>query len=97
MATLDDLRQNRQAKLKTIERTGIWPYPLDSKRTHSISEVYSNWNKLQENDKEVIIVGRLMSLRKHGGMIFADLEDSTDRIQNTFKKRRPRSSCISIF
>lgn len=86
MATIDELRKARLAKLEAVKKAGLWAYPVATKRTHTVSEVYSGWIKLEESAKEVIVAGRLMSMRGHGGMAFADVEDGTGRIQTLFKK-----------
>ncbi len=86
MATIDELRKARLAKLETVKRAGFWAYPANTKRTHRISEVYSDWDKLESAAAEAVVVGRMMSMRGHGGMIFADIEDGTGRIQTLFKK-----------
>jgi len=86
MATIDELRKARLAKLEAIKKAGLWAYPVTNKRTHAISEVYSAWSKLEEGAKEVVIVGRVMSMRSHGGMTFADIQDGTGKMQILLKK-----------
>jgi len=86
MATIDELRKARLAKLEAIKKAGLWAYPVTNKRTHAISEVYSAWSKLEEGAKEVVIVGRVMSMRSHGGMTFADIQDGTGKMQILLKR-----------
>jgi len=76
----------RLKKLENIKKAGIWPYPSETKRTHTISEAFLGWDKLVAGEKEVILAGRIRSMRGHGGMIFIDVEDATGKIQALLKK-----------
>jgi len=86
MATIDDLRGARLGKLEAIKNSGIWPYPVKTKRTHKISEAILGWDKLAADATEVILVGRMRSMRGHGGLTFVDIEDGSGKIQAFFKK-----------
>ncbi|MDO8341475.1 MAG: lysine--tRNA ligase [Candidatus Woesebacteria bacterium] len=71
-------------KLEKIKSLGINPYPskINLKGKHiSISIARESM------DKEVLIAGRVWSLRVHGGVIFADLKDSSGIIQVLFQKK----------
>ncbi len=83
---LKDIRENRLKKLKAVQNAGLLAFPQSTKRTHSIEEVLSSFEKLSRGKKEVSIVGRVMSLREHGGSAFADLKDGTAKIQLYFKR-----------
>lgn len=82
---LKDLQKERLKKLKNIEKLGIEPYPATSKRTHEISDARGSLHK------KVSVVGRLKSLRPHGKITFADLEDFTGRIQLFFSQAELKS------
>jgi lysyl-tRNA synthetase, class II len=86
MATIDELRKARLAKLEAVKKAGFWAYPINTKRSHTISEVYLGWDKLEAEAAEVVVAGRMMSMRGHGGMAFADIEDGTGRVQALLKK-----------
>lgn len=86
MATIDELRKIRVEKLEDLERNGIPPYPMDAKRTHAIKEALENFDKLAQELAEVILVGRIRSMRGHGGATFIDIEDGTGKIQAFLKK-----------
>lgn len=83
MATIDEIRKARLKKLKGIQNAGLLAYPSQTKRTHRIKEVIDGFTKIK---KQVVLVGRLMSQRGHGGLIFGDIEDGTGKIQVMFKK-----------
>jgi len=84
METFEQLRKERFKKLRAIQKAGIDAYPSVVRRTHTISEVIKNFNKLK--NKNLGIVGRLTANRGHGGLIFCDLEDESGKFQLVFKK-----------
>ena len=55
--------------------TGNW-FP-----THTASEVTAKFDELSGGQIKVKMAGRLRAMRVHGGATFADLHDSTGRIQ----------------
>jgi len=75
---IENIKKIRQEKLNKIKILGINPFPSKYTRI-SILEAK---NKLEE---KVSIAGRLMAKRGHGKIIFADLVDSTGKIQLAFK------------
>ncbi len=83
MPTIEELRKNRLKKLKTIEDAGISAYPEKTKRTHTCKEALDNFSKLK---KEIVLAGRLMGIREHGGLVFGHIEDGTGRMQIMMKK-----------
>jgi len=88
MATIDELRRTRLKKLEAIRKAGILVYPERTKRTHKISQALEDFNKLSRLKKEIILVGRIRSLREHGGSTFLHIEDGTGQIQSFFRKDR---------
>jgi len=88
MATIDDLRKIRLKKLEAIRKAGILAYPGKTKRTHEIEEALKDFSNLARLKKEVILVGRIKSLREHGGSTFLDIEDSNEKIQAFLRKDR---------
>jgi len=86
MANIDELRNERLRKLKNLQSAGIWPYPGETKRTHAIGAALSDWKNLEDAQKEIIVAGRLRSMRGHGGMLFGDIQDGTGKIQILLKK-----------
>src|SRR4051794_20613682 len=77
-------RARRLGKLEDLERRGIAPYPVRFDRDHAVGEVREEFGGLesgQETDRAVALAGRVMLIRRHGGLIFADLSDQTGTIQ----------------
>jgi lysyl-tRNA synthetase class 2 len=88
MNTQDELRKIRLKKLEAIQEAGFCIYPLTTKRTHKISETLKEFLNLSQKKKEIILVGRIRSLRVHGGATFLHMEDGSGQIQAYFKKDR---------
>jgi len=86
MPQLEEIRENRIKKLKEMQRAGILAYPLTTKRTHFINDALKSFSTIERSKKEIILNGRLCSLRGHGGATFADIKDGTGKIQLFFRK-----------
>lgn len=79
MSRLATTRQQRIEKLDQLKKLGIDPYPAQSKKDHQNHEILTNFDKLE--GKSVTVAGRVMSIRKHGPLVFIDLEDQSGRLQ----------------
>jgi len=86
MVQLAEIKKARKEKLDLLKKSGVNPYPLETKRTHLISKALKDFSKLEKSKKEIILAGRLRSFRIHGGATFAEIEDGTGKIQIFFKK-----------
>jgi lysyl-tRNA synthetase, class II len=84
--SLDEIRALRLTKAEQLRAQGIEPYPAHAHRTHTIAEVYANFDVLVADAVEIAVAGRLMSVRAHGGSIFCDLFDGTEKIQVYLKQ-----------
>ena len=87
MSSLDDIRENRLSKLKKLQDSGINPFPVKSKQDLENAEVIKNFSKfLRGKKKEISLVGRIMSLRPQGAIIFFNFSDGTGVFQALLKK-----------
>lgn len=84
MATLRELRDERVKKLNTLKDMGILPFPSTAKKDFSNNEIIENFSKYE--NKELSLTGRLVSLRTHGQVVFADLSDFSGKIQLYIKE-----------
>src|SRR3989338_9154160 len=76
MATrLSTIKDIRLKKLQELKEKGINPFPPDFERSHVIGEARN------QSGKKVSIAGRIMALREHGKIIFADISDESGKIQ----------------
>ncbi|GAB2780055.1 lysine--tRNA ligase [Salinimicrobium soli] len=73
----------RREKLESLRKLNINPYPAALYPVdHTTAEIKSNF----EEDKKVVIAGRLMSRRIQGKASFAEIQDSTGKIQVYFNR-----------
>ncbi|PIR37902.1 MAG: lysine--tRNA ligase [Candidatus Zambryskibacteria bacterium CG10_big_fil_rev_8_21_14_0_10_42_12] len=85
--SLDDIKKVRLEKLTKIKEFGLDPYPADvDEERVAIQSVLEKFDVLQSSAEEIIIAGRVMSIRGQGGIFFVDLYDGTGKIQIVFKK-----------
>lgn len=83
---LEKIKEERLKKLNKIIHSGLSPYPVFLKRDFEIQKVIKNFSKFEKAKKEIIIVGRIRSIRNHGGITFSNIEDGTGKIQIVFKE-----------
>lgn len=79
-----DQHEERLAKMEALRASGEEPYKLNFHRSHEIAELVQAHSGLEpgsETEHEVRVAGRMMTLREHGKLAFADVRDSTGRIQ----------------
>lgn len=77
----EDLQKERLKKLRNIQKLGINPYPSETLRKHQIAV------SRKMTGKKVVVAGRIRSLRPHGKITFADLEDESGKIQLFFSQQ----------
>ena len=77
--------EERKAKLEKLRKLGEDPYKRRYEKTHLVSEIADKSAKIKNGETRrkfrVSIAGRIRSIRKHGGVIFSDLQDTSGRIQ----------------
>lgn len=74
---MDTVRAERLAKIDRLKEFGMDAYPASTSRTHSVSEFIENHEVLDKNGEQVVLAGRVMSMREHGGSMFVDIFDGT--------------------
>ena len=71
----------RRQSLQELRDMGIEPYPAAEFPTNAFSEDIKNAFKDEDEKREVVIAGRMMSRRVMGKASFVELQDSKGRIQ----------------
>jgi lysyl-tRNA synthetase class 2 len=82
--TLDALSAERRKKREALADLGIDPYPLRFDRTATAAELHQRHDGLDPDVRtgEVVrMAGRLTSIRGHGKLSFATLQDVTGAVQ----------------
>jgi len=93
MASLEEIRKVRLEKKKKLSDHGIDSYPSQVGSSEPIKSVIENF----EEGKKKIIVGRVMSFRSQGVLIFFDLFDGTGKIQGLIKKDDIEEERFNLF
>jgi lysyl-tRNA synthetase class 2 len=92
---LSELELVRRENLRKIQEAGIEPYPAPEFvitanateiKTHYKEEIAEDGTKNRLNYQDVRLAGRLMMVRDQGKVCFAELQDSTGRIQLYIKR-----------
>ena len=86
MSTWEEIRNDRIKKREMLRAAGMDPYAAETARTHSVAAVLQNFADLSEEETTVAIAGRVISIRRHGGSAFADIDDSSGRVQAFFSR-----------
>ncbi len=86
MSSIQEIKKARIKKLENMRKKGINPYPTKVRRTHQCQEAIDQFEKLMAEKKELVLVGRLRTMREHGGSTFAHIEDGSAKLQIYLKK-----------
>ena len=84
--SISAIQKNRLQKLEAIKKAGFNPYPIKTKRTHSVTEALIDFERFSRAKTKLVLSGRIMAIREHGGSTFIDFEDGTGKIQAYFKR-----------
>lgn len=97
MASLEELRSVRLEKIKKIEAAGMSAYPTQITRGYSLAYVLENFENLSKENKDLILAGRVTSIRGGGAIIFLNLNDGDSDFQVVFKKDEIDEDLFSLF
>ena len=86
MSELDELREVRLAKLRTLADKRIDPYPAKARKAITNQVAANKFDDWAAKQKKITLSGRLMSKREHGGLVFGELRDFSGDFQILFKK-----------
>lgn len=76
---LDHSREAKLEKRKKMEQLGMNPHPYSFHATHTVAQARDL------EGTQVVLAGRMMSLREHGKVSFADLRDQSAHMQIMFR------------
>lgn len=80
-------RAERLKKLEELIKLGVNPYPAKVKRDYELGVVLEKFDSLEKSQQNFFVVGRLRSLREHGNLTFANLEDTSGNLQIALSKK----------
>jgi lysyl-tRNA synthetase class 2 len=90
-------RAERVKKLQELRKLGINPYPAQTEKTHTIADVQVKFSQMEKGGEIIAIAGRLRGSRAHGNLTFANLQDSTGKIQIALSKKEVGPDNYKIF
>jgi lysyl-tRNA synthetase class 2 len=95
--TLEEIRAERKEKGAALTAAGHELYPATTNRTHELSVVRELFDTLIESKDAVVVAGRLLSIREHGGSAFIDLYDGSAVLQGFLKKDEIGEEAFTLF
>ena len=78
---LHEIRDARLMKRQGVIDSGGDPYPAEARRTHTTAQVMDAFEQLRADTQPIIMAGRVIGLRRHGGVMFLDLSDAYGKMQ----------------
>lgn len=97
MASIKELRDMRIRKIELLKQAGMDPYTAKCSYTHSIKEAIEGFELITSNNQEVTLVGRVMSLRGQGALIFFNINDGSEIFQGLLKKGEIEDDLFKLF
>jgi lysyl-tRNA synthetase class 2 len=79
MATLNELRNIRLEKLEKLKQLGVDPFPARTTKDTNNGDISSDFEKFE--NKEVVVAGRIRSMRTYKDLAFFDIKDASGKIQ----------------
>ncbi len=87
MSGLSEQELLRRESMQELLKLGIDPYPADLFEVNvTAADIHENYERDKTSYKNISIAGRIMSRRIMGNASFAEIQDSTGRIQVYFKR-----------
>lgn len=80
-------RDDRLKKLAELIKAGVNPYPAKAERDYLIGAVLKDFSALEKSGRVFYVAGRLRSIRSHGNLTFANLEDASGDMQIALSKK----------
>ncbi len=90
MSRMDEAIIAKKEKVAQLRERGINPHPYSFDKQHTVAQVRAMM------DKSVKTAGRIMALRAHGKLWFADIADSTQRVQIMLRESELKAEEFSL-
>ncbi len=97
MASLEEIRSGRLAKIKKLKEAGINPYPAKVPRDFPVAQFKNDFADLEKSGRAVSLAGRIMAIRGQGAILFVVLFDGTEKVQAIFKKDDMSEAVFDLF
>ncbi|GHG48706.1 bifunctional lysylphosphatidylglycerol synthetase/lysine--tRNA ligase LysX [Streptomyces griseocarneus] len=89
LAGLPEQVRVRRRKLERLLEAGVDPYPVDARRTHTLAAIraaHAGPGASARTGERVVVAGRVLLIRNHGGIAFAVLRDWSGDLQLVFSR-----------
>jgi len=97
MTSFEEIRNERVKKLQLLKEKGINPFPVSVARDFEVTEALSRFSELEKKKKKIRLVGRIKTVRGHGGSVFFDFFDGTGKMQGYIKKDEVGEESHTLF
>jgi len=97
MASFEEIRKTRIEKLNLLKDMGINPYPATCNRDFYLKDLIADFDRISSKGDGVSLVGRVMSIRGQGGLIFFNINDGTASFQGLLKKDEMEEKVFDLF
>lgn len=97
MASIEELRDARIAKIEKLKEAGMDPYTALSFRTHTIFEAISGFEMMESSSQEITLDGRVLVMRGQGALVFFNFTDGTETFQGLVKKGELDDKLFQLF
>lgn len=85
---LEEIRSARLLKRQAWLEKNLPPYPAEIRRSHTLTQVHQEFEILVVENRPITVAGRIMSIRRHGALVFMDLLDASGQLQLQITKSK---------
>jgi len=97
MASLEELKATRLAKLKLLKEAGMSAYPAAVPRSHCLLDAHKSFALREKDQQPVSLTGRVMAIRGQGAILFVVLDDGRATFQAVMKKDALSPALFKLF
>jgi len=97
MSSHQEIMEERRRKRDALSAAGMNPYTATTATTHTIEKIEKDFATLESSGETLVVAGRVMALRLHGALAFADIFDGTSRMQAMFTKEHLAEELFALF
>jgi len=102
MEKTSHLVKERLQKAEKLRSMGVNPYPTGFRPSTTIDQVWSNYGqwdreRLEREKVQIVLAGRIMSMRDFGKASFLHIKDGTGRLQVYVRKDQVGNDAFEIF
>ncbi len=100
MTREEEIKKEREKKIAELKKQGEEPYKHRFEKKNYASELHEKYSKLKPGEKtkdKVVVAGRAVTVRVHGKINFAHLQDFTGRVQLCIEERESGKDLCEFF